>query len=308
MSNLPNNAAPAVSPILPVQLDLDDKFQFRCRKGIACFNKCCENTDILLTPYDVVRLKNRLDLSSREFLDRYTRDCELDAHGTPGVKLGHKDGSRACVFLGPGGCGVYGARPAACRYYALGLMSMRRKGSSVDEDSYFVVKEDHCLGHLERQEQTVGEYRSEQGVDRYDEANREWRRIILKKRSTGPTVGRPSQRSFELFFLASYDLDGFRAFVASKGFRRVFDVPDEEYRKLLTDEELLLQFALRYLKQALYGEQSIPLRSGVAEARRKRNAERLAAPAQLSDEERARVRDEMYEALLDEDKSGGRAE
>jgi uncharacterized protein len=288
------------SPVQPVALGLEDRFRFRCHKGIPCFNKCCENTDILLTPYDIARLKNRLDVSSREFLDRYTRDCELDAHGTPGVKLGHKDGSRACVFLGAEGCGVYQDRPAACRYYALGLMSMRRKDSSLDEDSYFVVKEDHCLGHLERQEQTVGEYRSEQGVDRYDEANREWRRIILKKRSTGPTLGRPSQRSFELFFLASYDIDGFRAFVASEGFRNVFDLPDEEYARLLTDEDALLQFAFRYLRQVLYGEKTIPLKSEAVAERAGRYKEKLAARAAQSPEERSRQQDEHYNSLLDE--------
>jgi uncharacterized protein len=288
------------SPVQPVALGLEDRFRFRCHKGIPCFNKCCENTDILLTPYDIARLKNRLDVSSREFLDRYTRDCELDAHGTPGVKLGHKDGSRACVFLGAEGCGVYQDRPAACRYYALGLMSMRRKDSSLDEDSYFVVKEDHCLGHLERQEQTVGEYRSEQGVDRYDEANREWRRIILKKRSTGPTLGRPSQRSFELFFLASYDIDGFRAFVASEGFRKVFDLPDQEYARLLADEEALLQFAFRYLRQVLYGEKTIPLKREAVEERTARYNEKLSQRAAQSDEERSRQQDEHYNSLLDE--------
>jgi Fe-S-cluster containining protein len=289
-----------VSPVQPVALSLEERFRFRCHKGIPCFNKCCENTDILLTPYDILRLKNRLDLSSREFLDRYTRDCELDAHGTPGVKLGHKQGSSACVFLTPEGCSVYEDRPAACRYYALGLMSMRRKGSSTDEDSYFVVKEDHCLGHLEPQEQTVGEYRREQGVDRYDEANREWRRIILKKRSAGPTVGRPSQRSFELFFLASYDIDGFRAFVASEGFREVFDLPDEEYARLLTDEEALLQFAFRFLRQVLYGERTIQLKKQAVEERGQRYREKLAERAAQSPEERSRQQDEFYKSLLDE--------
>jgi hypothetical protein len=307
MSEQFNEPKPA-SPVQPVSLGLDDSFRFRCHKDIACFNKCCENTDILLTPYDLLRLKNRLDLASREFIDKYTRDCELDGHGMPGLKLGHTPGSAVCVFLTPEGCGVYADRPAACRYYALGLMSIRKKDSPTDEDSYFAVKELHCLGHGEPQEQTIREYRIGQGVDKYDDANREWRQIVLKKRSSGPTVGRPSQRSFELFFLASYDLDGFRAFVASEGFHRMFDVPDEEYRRLLVDEELLLRFASRYLKQALFGENGIPLRPGVAEARRKRNAARLAARAQLSDEERARVRDEMYEALLDEDKSGGRGQ
>ena len=28
------------SPVVPVKLGLNDKIQFRCRKGIACFNKC----------------------------------------------------------------------------------------------------------------------------------------------------------------------------------------------------------------------------------------------------------------------------
>jgi len=49
MSNDTDNATQP-SPIIPVQLALHDKFQFRCHKGIACFNKCCENIDILLTP------------------------------------------------------------------------------------------------------------------------------------------------------------------------------------------------------------------------------------------------------------------
>ena len=297
-----------VSPVQPVSLSLDDRFRFRCHKGIACFNKCCENTDILLTPCDILHLKNRLGLSSREFIDRFTTDCELDAHGMPGLKLSHRQGSSACVFLTPEGCGVYEDRPAACRYYALGHMAMRRKDAPADEDSYFVVKEAHCLGHDEPHEQTIREYRIEQGVDRYDDANREWRRIVLKKRSTGPTVGRPSQRSFELFFLASYDLDGFRAFVASEGFRAVFDLPDAEFARLLADEEAFLQFAFRCLRQVLYGEKTIPLKAGAAAARLESYDRKLAERAALSVEERSRRQDELYEALLDEDKFGGRGE
>ncbi len=295
-----------VSPVQPVSLSLDDSFRFRCHTGIACFNRCCENTYILLTPYDVLRLKNRLDLSAREFIDRYTRDCELDAHGMPGLKLAHREGSNACVFLTPEGCSVYSDRPAACRYYALGHMAMRRKDSPADEESFFVVKEAHCLGHEEAHQQTIREYRIEQGVDRYDDANREWRRIVLKKRSIGPTVGRPSQRSFELYFLASYDLDGFRAYVASEGFRAVFDLPQAETARLLTDEEALLQFAFRYLRQVLYGEKTIPLKREAAAERIERYRKKLAGRAGLSDEERARRQDELYEALLDEDKFAGR--
>lgn len=296
------------SPVQPVSLGLQDRFRFRCHKGIPCFNKCCENTDILLTPHDVVRLKNRLDVSSRAFIDRYTRDCELDAHGTPGLKLGHRPGSNACVFLRPEGCGVYEDRPAACRYYALGMMSMRRKGSPEDEDSYFVVKEDHCLGHFEPQEQTVAQYRAEQGLERYDEANRDWRRIVLKKRSSGPTVGRPSQRSFELFFLATYDIDGFRAFVASESFRKLFDLEPDYHARLLSDEDELLQFGFRYLRQVLYGEKVIALRAQAVSERTERYRATLARRASICAEERSKRQDELYESLLDEDRFAPRDE
>lgn len=287
------------SPIVPMRLGLDDKFQFRCHKGIACFNKCCENIDIMLTPYDIVRLKNRFGMTSRAFIDAYTVDCAMDGHGMPGLKLKTREGSTACANLTQEGCGVYSDRPAACRYYALGLVSMRRKDSPVDEDSYFVVKEDHCLGHGEPQVQSIRDYRKEQGVDEYDEINREWRQIVLKKRSSGPTIGKPSQRSFELFFLASYDLDGFREFVASPGFGEVFDLDPAFKQELLQDEVKLLEFGFRLLKQVLFGEATIPLKPGAREKRIERYQERKASLSTGKAEALADAQDKLYESLGD---------
>ena len=285
------------SPIIPVQLNLDDKFQFRCHKGIACFNKCCENIDIMLTPYDIVRLKNRFGISSREFIDTYTTDFAMDGHAMPGLKLRTRENATACINLTPEGCGVYEDRPAACRYYALGLVSMRRKDSPRDEDSYFVVREDHCLGHLEPVTQTVREYRHEQGVDSYDEINHEWRQIILKKRSSGPTVGNPSARSLELFFLASYDIDGFRAFVASAGFDEVFELAPAFKLELMTDEIKLLKFGFRLLKQVLFGEQTIALKPDAAQKRVVRYQERKLHATGDHAGELADAQDKLYESL-----------
>jgi hypothetical protein len=261
------------NPIQPVKLDLTDNFRFRCHKGIACFNKCCESIDIALTPYDILSLKKRLGLTSREFLHLHTVPFEMDAHGVPGVKLKTRDDTTACQFLTPEGCGVYEDRPTACRYYALGLMSMRKKDSPTDENMYFVVKEPHCLGHLESQVQTVAEYRQSQGVDRYDELNREWRQVVLKKRSCGPTIGKPSDRSLQLFFLASYDLDGFRDFILNPSFRQVYDVPVEELERLSLDDIALMQFGFRFLKQVLFGERTIPTQPDALETRTRRRQE-----------------------------------
>ncbi|MDA8391094.1 MAG: YkgJ family cysteine cluster protein [Gammaproteobacteria bacterium] len=276
MSDEPEIAFPS-SPITPTKLDLDNTFTFACHRGVACFNKCCQSIDIQLTPYDILRLKTHLGITAREFLFRYTVPFEMDGQGMPGLKLKTRDDTTACSFLTEEGCGVYADRPAACRYYALGVVSMRKKDSPVDEDFYFVVKEDHCLGHNEAKSQTVREYREEQAVTLYDELNREWRQLVLKKRSCGPVVGKPSDRSLQLFFLASYDLDGFREFVQSAPFQEVYVVDATLLEQLRTDDVALMQFGFRFLKQVLFGEKMLDERPDALEKRRDRRRIREAA-------------------------------
>lgn len=258
---------PYESPIQPQELTLASSFQFRCHKNIACFNACCKSIDITLTPYDILRLKRALEMSSKEFVARYTIPFEMDAQGMPGLKMLTKPASGECTFLGDEGCTVSADRPAACRYYALGNMAVRKKDSAEVEEVYFIVEESHCLGHEEDQTQTVAEYRRDQGVDADDDMNREWRDIVLKKRSSGPTIGKPSERSLQLFDMCSYDMDSFREFIAGDSFRDMFDMNDDEYRRLDADENELLKFSLRFLKQVLFGEATIPVKDNAREQR-----------------------------------------
>lgn len=258
---------PYESPIRPEELTPESTFRFRCHRDIACFNACCKSIDITITPYDILRLKRRLNLTSREFVARYTMPFEMDSHGMPGLKMATKPGKAECIFLAEQGCGVYEDRPAACRYYALGNMAVRRSGSAEVEDVYFVVKEPHCLGHGEAHTQTVAQYRCHQGIDAYDAMNRAWRDIVLKKRSSGPTIGKPSPRSLQLFDMCSYDMDSFREFVSSDGFREIFDLDSDERARIEKDEDALLQFSLRFLKQVLFGERTIPQKSDARERR-----------------------------------------
>lgn len=255
---------PVETPVRPQQLGLDDSVQFNCHKGISCFNECCMNIDFTLTPYDIVRLSRRLALTTTQFITLFTHPYDLDVHGMPGLKMKPLEEGTACQFVTEEGCSVYEHRPTACRYYALGTMGMRRKGEGMLEDVYFIVKEPHCKGHDEPRKLTVREYRQEQKVEHYDDLNREWLDIIVKKRSAGPTVGRPSERSFQLFYLASYDLDGFRQFTQTESFGAMFELTAKERTALDEDDEALLQFAMKFLKQVLFGEKVLPLKDGAA--------------------------------------------
>lgn len=263
-------------PVVPVYLGEDDMFKFNCYPGISCFNECCRNIDIVLTPYDVLRLKNNLGVTTTEFIANFANFYEVDAHGLPGLKLKTKEDLKACEFLTEEGCAVYEDRPTACRYYALGNMAMRKKDSAHAELGYFVVREEHCKGHFEDKQQTVGEYRHSQGLEDYDEMNLDFQELVLKKKSSGPTVGAPSQRSMQLYFMAAYDMDRFREFIESPGFTEVFDIPSNEASRIIEDEQELLRFSSRFLKQVLFGELTIPLKENAAEVRMRKKNQRLA--------------------------------
>ena len=54
------------------RLGPEDRFKFACHPGISCFNRCCADVNIFLSPYDVLRLRQRLGITSTDFLEKYT--------------------------------------------------------------------------------------------------------------------------------------------------------------------------------------------------------------------------------------------
>ncbi|MBU1977959.1 MAG: YkgJ family cysteine cluster protein, partial [Gammaproteobacteria bacterium] len=121
------------------------------------------------------------------------------------------------------------------------------------------------------------EYRHEQGLEDYDEQSRGWRQLILKKKSSGPTVGAPSKRSLQLFFMACYDLDRFRDFVFSDSFNEVYDLSDDLKKTLAEDEIELMQFGFRFLRQVMFSEESIAVKADAFDKRLAKKQEREAA-------------------------------
>ena len=283
------------SPVVPQMCDGSKTIQFQCRKGIACWNACCSNIDISLTPYDILRLKQRLGITSNDFLLHYTLPYEMEQNGIAGVKLRPVENGTACQFMTPEGCGVYGDRPTACRYYPVALLSMRKQDEYTDTQSYALVKEEHCLGHNEPREISIDAYRQEQGLEEYDELARGWRQLILKKKSSGPSVGKPSKRSLQLYFMVCYDLDTFRSFVTSEGFTELYDLPAEETNKILADDTELMLFGFRFLRQVLFGENSIALKQEAAEKRQARVQAMAQQAEREAREKRAAEQDAMYE-------------
>lgn len=295
---------PFQSPVVPTMVEGGHQIQFSCHKGISCWNACCANIDITLTPYDVIRLKKRLGMSSTDFLREYTVPYELEKDGIAGVKFRPVENGTACRFMTAEGCGVYEDRPTACRYYPVALLSMRKQDEYVDRQSYAIVKEDHCKGHEVARTISIDDYRKEQGLPEYDELARGWRQLVLKKKSAGPAIGAPSIKSRQLFFMACYDVDTFHSFVESEAFGKLFKLGADEKAMLMADDVELMQFAFRFLRQVLFGEQSIALDEAAAKERLAHWQGRQAEIEREAAEKRARLEEEMAREGFNEEDSG----
>lgn len=254
------------STLVPEIMEPETEFKFRCHKDISCFNACCKRTDLTLTPYDILRLRQHLELSSEAFLKNHTVPFEMDAHGTPGIKM-RTDNEGACLFVREEGCSVYEDRPSSCRLYGLGSLAKHDQGTSGEHFIHFKNKEAHCKGWDEDNTQTVKEFTAAQGVDVYEEYNKDWMRLMLKKKSAGPSIGKPSELSLQLFFMASYDLDRFKRFIQSPSFSKIFTLDKAEFDKICSDDLELLKFGGRFMLHVLFGEQSVPVVENAAEKR-----------------------------------------
>ncbi len=263
------------SNILPQKLTMNSKIKFRCHPGVECFTACCRGIKIVLTPYDILTLKNRLNMPSHEFIHKYTTPVFLEKTDMPGVALKlAEDGDHKCPFVTPEGCTVYTDRPSACRYYPVGMADFHEGGGSMgeghdqneEEKFFFIVKEDHCKGFEEDKEWTVAEWRKDQGVDVRDEMNKEWLRLVMRRKSFGhqATLSEQAQR---MFFMTSTDLDHFRKFVLESSFLDTYIIDDETVEKITNDDIELMLFSFKYLANALFGAEGLSMREDKIQAK-----------------------------------------
>lgn len=244
------------------RLGRDDKFQFACHAGVSCFNECCGDVNIFLTPYDVLRLKNELGISSQDFLDKYTILPIDQNQKLPVVMLRMQDNEKkTCHFVRKEGCSVYENRPWACRMYPLGMASPGENAAELNDEFFFILRESVCQGFKEDKEWTVNEWINNQGIEKYNEFG-----DLYKDLYTHPYLEKApalTPQKIDMFFLASYNLDKFRDFIFNSTFLQKFDIEPEHLEKLKTDDEELLKFGFNWLRFALFGEQTMTIKNDI---------------------------------------------
>jgi uncharacterized protein len=241
------------------RMGMDDTFKFKCYSDISCFNQCCRDINIFLTPYDVLNLKRKLDISSTEFLEKYALMPIDKNQQYPIVMLRMQDtDEKQCHFVKEKtGCSVYENRPWACRMYPIGLASPP-EGSSESEFYFLMHEEKECKGLQEDKSWTLKEWIDNEGIERYNEFGELYKSVI--QHSFFLEGNQLNTQQMDMFHMVCYDLDRFRGFVFDSTFLERFEVDETRVNKMREEDEALLEFGYDWLRFSLLKEPTMKMR------------------------------------------------
>ncbi|WP_035242339.1 YkgJ family cysteine cluster protein [Desulfobacter vibrioformis] len=231
-------------------------FQFSCHDGVPCFTRCCHNADMYLYPYDIVRMKQNLNMTSEAFLVAHTTTAIRDMPTFPNVMLKMSDRQgNPCTFLTEKGCTVYSDRPYSCRAYPLEPAIYGGADGSM-RMQYYVMHHGYCKGHDEDQAWTAKAWMADQEMGAYHEPNNCWARIAARLQTNsfrfqGIDMNSPSMK---MAFMASYNMDTFRRFVFESSFLSRYNVPGQQLDAVKHDDRELLMLGLSWIERFLFGE------------------------------------------------------
>lgn len=241
------------------QLGDGDEFTFACHAGLPCFSTCCADVNIILTPYDVLRLARRLEMDTKEFLDQHTLiPITKDLH-LPVVllKMGSED--KKCPFVGEEGCTVYESRPWACRMYPVMSGLPPARANEIPKPVYFLAEDDFCKGHGDGDVFTIASWMDNQQANDKPELDEGFQSIVAHPYFIGG-VRQLNPKQIEMFYTGCYDLDAFRRFIFNTTFLERFELEDDLVASLRDNDEELLRFAFRWLRFAMFGEPTMTVR------------------------------------------------
>jgi Fe-S-cluster containining protein len=235
-----------------VPLTGNSVFSFDCSPAVSCFNACCRDLNQALSPYDILRLKNRLGLSSGQFLKTHTTRHFGPETGLPIVSLRFDNRTnRQCPFVTPKGCQVYSDRPASCRLYPLARGATRNHLSGRISEHFALIQEPHCHGFCQKTVRTARGWMRDQGLEPYNRFNDLFLDMISLKNRLIPGPLTPEPES--LFCTALYDIDSFRVLLSQKSFAERWGIDAADLTTLEADDIQLLRFAHAWVKKSVFG-------------------------------------------------------
>ncbi|MCR4666052.1 MAG: YkgJ family cysteine cluster protein [Desulfovibrio sp.] len=236
------------------EINATETFCFDCHPGVPCFNQCCAELTLPLTPYDVMRLCRHLSIQSQDFMTTYTtQQIDTETGFAMHTLKMNKEPGEPCPFVSPAGCMVYDDRPGACRAYPLGRGT--KMGLEGIVERYFLVREEHCHGFDEGTYRTPAEWFANEDLIPYNDSNDRYMRLLSLVKASGKPL---DARLQGMSRLCLFHLSQFRLMIEKM---RIFAHLDlSETRKTLIMESSLegdsacLDFAMDWMELVIFGK------------------------------------------------------
>ncbi len=238
------------------KLEKKDIFCFECHSEVSCFNKCCRNLNLFLYPYDVVRLKNNLNISSDAFIDQYTDIVLRPDNFFPDVLLKMADNEeKTCPFLSEAGCTVYPDRPDTCRTFPVEQGMLFNENGKVSPVHFFRPP-DFCRGQDEETEWTTDTWADDQEAANYNKMTILWAELksLFISSPWGPE-GAEGNRA-KMAFMAAYNVDSFKNFIFNSSFLKRYKVKPDLQKKIKRNDVELMKFGFAFIRFSIFGIQS----------------------------------------------------
>ena len=236
------------------RVEAGETFAFDCRSGLACFNLCCRNLNLMLYPYDVIRLKQCLGISSEQFLDEYVDIVLRPGAYFPEVLLSMAENEfRTCKFLTDAGCSVYPDRPDACRKFPIEQGVIFDDRMKIRQVFHLFRPPEFCLGRHEGVVHTPESWIKNQNAEKHDQMTLKWGEI-RHLFQVDPWQGQgPDGQKGKMAFMATYNMDAFRVFVLESSFLKRFKIKPEVIRRIRKDDTALLKLGFEWIRLYLWG-------------------------------------------------------
>ena len=239
----------------------NDTFCFRCHPEFECFNRCCRNLNLFLYPYDVIRLKQSLGLSSDEFLDRYVDIVLRPSNFFPDVLLRMVENpERTCPFLIESGCSVYPDRPDTCRTFPIEQGMLYDADRGKETPVHFFRPPDFCQGQYGKKEWTIPAWTRDQEAEHYHKMTVRWASVKQLFQNDPWGSEGPDGPKAKMAFMATYNIDRFRDFLFQSSFLKRYKLKSAMLKKLKSDDVQLLKIGFEWVKVFVWGIQSKVIR------------------------------------------------
>ena len=234
-----------------------ETFKFQCHEQLACYNQCCRNLNLFLYPYDILRLKKQLKISSDQFLGTYVDVVLRKDNYLPDVLLKMADNQeKTCPFLSADGCLVYPDRPDTCRTFPIEQGAFFDAAKNKTSLIHFFRPPDFCQGQYQKKRWSTESWAMDQNAVLYNQMTARWAEVKRLFESNPWGNDGPYGSKGKMVFMAAYNIDEFREFVLHSTFLTRFKIKTGLIKKIKTSDIELLKLGFEWIKLMVWGKKS----------------------------------------------------